>query len=181
MLRLRQTLPTFLVLVACATTVSSPPKYDLALMPAFHDLPSSAQAAWLAYGAGLAHIFNQTQCSWRASPDFPNVEQEADALAYMVSVWEVNKIDGSSDAYLEDLSQIAEARFLKEYVSTYRRPPKPGVTQFGLNLLDFKVWRSANLANHKTKTLVIVDVESFQCPTSSPHNKPLNQTGRLMR
>ena len=54
--------------------------------------------------------------------------------------------------YFNDISNVADAGFLREYVWVYLHQPSWTQVPNGLNLAEFDQWRESNLRNHKPET-----------------------------
>ena len=53
--------------------------------------------------------------------------------------------------YFDDLSRVADAHFIREYVWVYLRQPMWSEPS-GLHLQHFQQWRGANLKDHQPQT-----------------------------
>ncbi len=112
--------------------------------------------AWLGYAA--------FRTKWRedhpelaavAGPEPPGFEEEAQAREYLLELW--NRIDGSDDRYLEALTLVHEAGYLREYVHHYLVRHPDWVDDPPARLAEFHRWRARNLASHEAITLAGID------------------------
>jgi hypothetical protein len=163
MKRIHALAQVILFVSGCAASTQRLPNHDLYPVPEFHQRSAIAQAAWLGYGTAIAHISRKINLPPQPPPIILPLEQEADARTVMVSVWKANRAKEIQplDQYLESLTRVSEAGFMKEYVWVYLQRQSSSSAALNLRLEEFEVWRAEDLQNHEIQTLVFVGTDDL--------------------
>jgi len=118
--------------------------------------PDKENAVWLGYLAARAAFINKHMDLYaqRIGVITPTFAEEVEARTTATKIYqELREKDKALDvAYFNDLERVASSPFMSEYVWTYLRQPTWGAAPGDLKLVDFDVWRKANLANHQAMT-----------------------------
>jgi tetratricopeptide (TPR) repeat protein len=153
--------------LACATAPSAPapPSGDhlaITVDPAAVAQGEHALAAWIAYGAARAKLFEGRQGRVRnqTGDDFA---LELAARAALADVWgELRAKADKPNAYLDLLFDVRQAGYLDEYVVTYFARPGwtvPGESLGDFDLAGFTRWGQTRLRDHQPVTLVTATPE----------------------
>ena len=111
--------------------------------------------AWLAYTIARQVWVSENvppEASTRYSRSF---EEEMAGREMLVVAWDahVKKHPNAKDQYLDQVTAVSSAGFLREYVWTYLGSRKWKIKPEGLRLDEFGVWNEAHLLDHRAKTL----------------------------
>jgi tetratricopeptide (TPR) repeat protein len=121
----------------------------------------AALAAWIAYGAARAKLFDERIGHFH-NQSGDDYALELGARAVLADVW-AEKRQMQTNPYLDLLLDVRRAGFLEEYVVTYFAKPGwtiPGDALSELTLAEFGRWGKTRLANHQAQTLVTVEPTS---------------------
>jgi hypothetical protein len=113
-------------------------------------------AMWLAYLMARATYIEAHPSAYPQEIGVitPTFEEELEARSTVTTIYrEMREKDKELDlAYFNDLAQVAEAAFLREYVWTFLRQPTWKKVPDGLRLKEFDAWKEGRLADHQVET-----------------------------
>jgi tetratricopeptide (TPR) repeat protein len=117
-----------------------------------------ALAAWLAYGAARARLFEERQGHFH-NQSGDDYAIELGARAALAEAWQGHR-GTDRNAYLDLLLEVRRAGFLEEYVISYFAKPGwtiPGPALGQLTFPAYARWGTSRLENHQPQTLVSVE------------------------
>lgn len=85
-------------------------------------------------------------------------EEEAFARGALADGWKMvkEKHPDAVDRYLDDLLNVHEASFVREYVWKHLRRREWEPEPEGLRMKEFQLWKKGNLSHHRVKTMAVV-------------------------
>jgi hypothetical protein len=117
--------------------------------------PRGERGIWLAYLMKRAKFHERDgDCGDTATVVVPSFEEECLVRAATLKTYRsLQEADPELNVpYFNDLSRVADAGFLREYVWVYLRQPSWTRVPDGLHLAEFDQWRESNLRNHRAQT-----------------------------
>jgi len=117
--------------------------------------PPGERGIWLAYLLKRAKYHEQDGvCRDTETVVVPSFEEECQVRAATLKTYQsLQKAEPELNVpYFNDLSRVASAGFLREYVWTYLRQPSWTRLPDHLHLAEFDQWRKSNLRNHRAQT-----------------------------
>ncbi len=118
----------------------------------------AALAAWLGYAGARIHFREEhgIPLPTGSESSTPSYEEEVFARDALASLWATLREGPEPDSYLETLTKVKEAGFLREYVHVFlvrQDSTKGGHT---LRLTEFEEWRGLHLVDHKPETIAAI-------------------------
>ncbi len=135
---------------ACATgqTTSNIPKVEVIVGPeAMTSGGPEGLGAWLTYGSARSKWMNVDNYIY-------SFEEEFSSRKEMIEFWRKEKGPGTSDEYLDAISEIERKGFLEEYVWKFFGTPEWGPVPEEIKMAEFDVWFRATMPNHRPKTAI---------------------------
>lgn len=123
--------------------------------------PDRERAIWLAYLMYRAQHAGPTNvCGSEETVVIPTFDQEVQARDETLKTYHrLQQHDPELDlAYFDDLSRVAGAGFMREYVWVYLRQKSWTQEPSGLRESEFEIWRESNLKGHVPQTQGAVKV-----------------------
>ncbi|MFN8627586.1 MAG: hypothetical protein U0587_16615 [Candidatus Binatia bacterium] len=154
---LRPALCTLLVaIVACGCAARAPHQRSCTLVIDWNtSRPPGERGLWLVYLMKRARWHElDRNCGETETVVVPSFEEEVHARVATVKTYRaLQQGDPALDVrYFNDLANVAEAGYLREYVWSYLHQPSWTHVPDGLNVAEFDRWRDSNLRNHEAQT-----------------------------
>ena len=147
-------LPMVIALCGCAATAPRRPACTL-VIDWNTSRPPGERGVWLVYLMKRAKWHElDNECGDTETVVVPSFDEECHARAATLKTYRaLREGDPQLDVpYFNDLSKVADAGFLREYVWIYLHQPSWQQTPNGLNVAEFDQWRASNLRNHTPQT-----------------------------